>query len=251
MGQTRRIPGKVKAGNDLRRLAFAQVRGLARWNFGAGCRRFEPCSPSPPDLASPLSAEREVGAMRTPAGISSRPATPAPAAARRRRRRAAIGSVAFAAVVLAGCGSSGSDEASTSSQDESFCSAVDEYVAASKAGDRTGMADALDGALDDVEGDAKQDVTAFVAALRSAPANESPDGDGVEADSTDDAFRAYVADTCGKDVELPEETDATTTEAPAPGSGGGGTTDDTGVDGSGTGTDAGSGTDTGGGMTGG
>jgi len=152
------------------------------------------------------------------------------------------------ALVLAGCGSSAPQEGTSSSQDERFCSAVDEYVTASKAGDRTAMADALDGAVDDVDGDARQDVRAYVAALRSAPANESPDGDGVEADSTDDAFRSYVADTCGDAVELPEESDATTTSSPPPSSGGGGMTDDTGVDGGGTGTDTGGGGDTGGGM---
>ena len=186
--------------------------------------------------------------MRTLVGTSARPATPAVPVPRRRRGRAAVGSLAFAAVALAGCGSSGGEEGATQSQDDSFCEAVDAYVEAAKTGDRTAMVDALDGSEDDVTGDAKRDVTAFITALRSAPANEPPDGDGVEADSTDEAFRGYVADTCGQDVELPEESDATTTEAPAPGSGGGGTTDDTGVDGSGSGTDPGSGSDTGGGM---
>ncbi|MGN6693433.1 MAG: hypothetical protein ACTHN0_04595 [Aquihabitans sp.] len=149
--------------------------------------------------------------------------------------------------MLTGCGSSSPTEDSTKREDTAFCTAVDDFVTASKAGDRTEMADALEGAIEDVHGDARRDVRAYVQALRSSPANESPDGDGVEADSTDDAFRRYVADTCG-DVKLPTESDATTTTSPPQGSGGGGTTDDTGVDGSGTGTDSGSGSGTSGGM---
>lgn len=154
--------------------------------------------------------------------------------------------MALAAGVLAACGSS-ADEATSETGDATFCVAVGDYVEASETGDRTQMADALDGTVDGLPEDAAKTVSAYVAALRSAPANEAPDGDGVESDATDEAFRAYVADACGDEVQLPEELDATTTEPPPAGTGGGGT-DDTTVDGGPVGGGGDTGTDGGAGV---
>lgn len=161
--------------------------------------------------------------------------------------RRGIAIAAIAVVGMASCGSSGSDadtdEGSTDAT--AFCEAVDRYVEAAETADRTAMADALSDSLEDLSGDDQRDVRAYVDALRQAPANDQLDGDGVEAPSTEAAFRATVADTCS-DVELPPEAEApTTTEAPIVQ--GGGSTDDTGVDGGGMETDSGAG----GGMTGG
>lgn len=180
--------------------------------------------------------------------MRSRTAPTRPSSTSPLRRGAAI--AVLAGAVLAGCGSSdaGGDEAAT--DPEVFCDAVDRYAEASAIGDRTAMADALASSLDDLSPEAERDVSAYVDALRQAPANEELDGDGVEAPSTEESFRTLVADTC-TDAELPPEgTVPTTTEAPIVQ--GGGTTDDTGVDGSGTGTGsgAGGGGDTGSGMTG-
>lgn len=160
-------------------------------------------------------------------------------------RRAARGVVvaAFGAAALVGCGSSAGDgEAAqlSSSQSAALCDAVDQYVTASKAGDRTRMAGALAESLSDLPEEAERDVSAYVDALRTGAPNEVGDGDGVNSGSTEAAFRTLVQEECG-DVDLPAEADATTTtEAPIV-EGGGGTTDDTSVDGGGTGGDAGAG----------
>lgn len=172
--------------------------------------------------------------MRTQTVPARRPAASMPLA------RAAVAGL-LAAAIAAGCGSSGSESGGATTDASAFCDAVAQYVEASDIGDRTAMADALSGSLDDLSPEAERDVSAYVDALRQAPANDQLDGDGVEAPSTEEAFRSLVDDTCGDDVELPPEAkNPTTTEAPIV-QGGGSSTDDTGVDGSGTGTDSGAG----------
>ncbi|MCU1369242.1 MAG: hypothetical protein JWO77_436 [Ilumatobacteraceae bacterium] len=159
--------------------------------------------------------------MRTSVHLN-RPAPPA------LRPRHGLVAVLLAAGVLVGCGSSAKPTSQTG--DATFCAAIDDFVEASKTGDRTTMADVLDGTVEGLPTEGREKVSAYVTALRSSPANDAPDGDGVESDATDTAFRDYVAEACGADVELPGELDATTTTA-APPSSGSGSTDGTSMDG--------------------
>lgn len=121
---------------------------------------------------------------------SPRSTTPTTSTTARRTpglRLVAIGALTLASAGLAGCGSGGSEEGASSTD---FCPAVEEFVTATKAGDRTSMADALAGAAEGLPEEAKRDVDAYVLELRASPANDAPDADGVTSDDTQEAFRS-------------------------------------------------------------
>jgi hypothetical protein len=161
------------------------------------------------------------------------------------RRAAGLLAAGLSLAALAGCGSSTSDGAAKAKPTE-FCTAVEQYVDASKAGDRTDMADALAASLDGLPEEGQRAVRAYVLALRGAPANHSPDEDGVTSDRTQEAFDAYVARECGSDAIPSAETTTSTTAAEttttvAAGDQGTGTDNSTGDQGTDSGADSGTG----------
>jgi len=139
------------------------------------------------------------------------------------RRRAAIAGLALlSGAAIVGCGSDDSNDRSGS---KTFCASVEDYAEATRAGDKTGMASALEQGLDDVEDGSRRTVEAYIDALMAAPPNEQPEDDSVEKDS-EEAFRAYAEETCGADA-LPADdsaTPSTSTSAPASSTTEGGTT---------------------------
>lgn len=174
--------------------------------------------------------------MNHPAPASSRPLP-----TRRRVRAALLLAAGLGAGVLVGCGSSGGS--ATATEPTELCDAVEQYVEEVEAGDRTGSADALAPAVEGLPDEDQRVLAAFVAALRGAPASNSPDGDGVTSAATEEAFHAYVTEECGEDaLPSPEEATTTTTAAPDAGGDSGGTNSGT-DSGTGTGTEGGTGTD--------
>ncbi len=139
---------------------------------------------------------------------TERPARPA-RPARTRTRFVGLLAAGLSMAALVGCGSSG--DASKPKPTE-FCTAVEHYVEATKAGDRTDMADDLAASLDGLPEAGQRAVHAYVLALRGAPANHAPDEDGVTKDSTQESFDSYVAERCGKDA-IPSGTTTTTSAA--------------------------------------
>ena len=131
--------------------------------------------------------------MNHPAPASSRPLP-----TRRRVRAALLLAAGLGAGVLVGCGSSGGS--ATATEPTELCDAVEQYVEEVEAGDRTGSADALAPAVEGLPDEDQRVLAAFVAALRGAPASNSPDGDGVTSAATEEAFHAYVTEECGEDA---------------------------------------------------
>jgi hypothetical protein len=152
-----------------------------------------------------------------------------PSAPSRRARAVGLLAAGLSVAALAGCGSSGDDGAKEKPAE--LCSAVERYVEATRAGDRTDSADALASAVDGLPKDDRRYVEAYVLALRGAPANfPLPDEDGVSYGRTQTSFHDYVTERCGEDALSSSETtttaggDASTTVAGDQGSGSGGTT---------------------------
>lgn len=107
-------------------------------------------------------------------------------------------------VGLAGLGACGSDQSETKADAEAtatFCEAVDVYAEKVEDGDKTMMANALEGSTEELPDADQRVVDAYIAALTSVPPNQPPEETTVE-DEAEAGFRRVARETCG-DAALP------------------------------------------------